>query len=68
MGVKSNYRSKGTGRKLLCELIHLVKNDGFKALSLSVDPNNFARYLYESERFVKIGESGTSWTYKLEIR
>ena len=32
-----------------------------------VDPNNFARYLYESEGFKKVGESGTSWTYKLDI-
>lgn len=62
------YRSKGIGRKLLRELINNVKNDGFKALSLSVDPGNFARYFYESEGFEKVGESGTSWTYKLEIQ
>lgn len=68
MGVKSNYRSKGIGRKLLRELINGAKMDGFRALSLSVDPNNFARLLYESEGFIKVGESGTSWTYKLNIK
>jgi [ribosomal protein S18]-alanine N-acetyltransferase len=67
MGVKSDYRSKGTGRRLLRELISKAMEDGFKALSLSVDPDNFARYLYESEKFKKVGESGTSWTYKLEF-
>lgn len=67
MGIKSNYRSKGVGRRLLIALISKAKEDGFKALSLSVDPKNFARHLYESEGFKKVGNSGTSWTYKLEL-
>jgi ribosomal protein S18 acetylase RimI-like enzyme len=67
MGIVSQYRSRGIGRKLLRKLIALARNDGFTGLSLSVDPANFARKLYESEGFVKVGESSTSWTYKLEL-
>ena len=67
MGIREEYRSQGIGRRLLLKLINTAKNDGYKALCLSVEPGNFARYLYESEGFVKVGESGTSWTYKLEL-
>jgi len=67
IGLRSEYRSQGIGRKLLKELINVAREDGFEALSLSVDPSNFARKLYESEGFVRVGESGTSWTYKLKL-
>lgn len=67
IGIKKEYRSKGLGRKLLIQLIKTAKQDGFKSLSLSVDPENYARWLYESEGFKKVGKSGTSWTYKLEL-
>jgi ribosomal-protein-alanine N-acetyltransferase len=66
MAIMAEYRSKGYGRRLLKKLIVLADEDGYVALSLSVDPANFARKLYESEGFIKVGESGTSWTYKLE--
>jgi GNAT superfamily N-acetyltransferase len=66
MAIVGEYRTRGYGRKLLKKLIDLADEDGYVALSLSVDPANFARKLYESEGFVKVGESGTSWTYKLE--
>ncbi|MCZ6820435.1 MAG: GNAT family N-acetyltransferase [Calditrichaeota bacterium] len=49
VGVCASHRSKGVGR----------------ALGLSVAPEKFARQLYESEGFVKIGESGSSWTFLL---
>jgi len=67
MALLPAYRSQGIGRMLLEKLIRLALEDGFTALSLSVDPANYARRLYESLGFIHIGESGTSWTYKLEI-
>ncbi len=67
IGIRAGYRSKGIGRMLLRQLINMARDDGFIAISLSVDPNNFACILYESEGFVKVGESGTSWTYKLKL-
>lgn len=55
------YRSRGIGRMLLQGLIKVARGDGFGGLSLSVNPANRARSLYESVGFLKVGESGTSW-------
>ena len=60
MAVRTDYRSKGLGRRLLDALVQTARADGFPALSLSVSPLNFARQLYESAGFRKVGESGTS--------
>lgn len=67
MAVHANHRGKGAGRALLRALIAAVRDEGIRALSLSVDPANFALQLYESEGFVKVGESGTSWTMRLQL-
>jgi len=50
---------------LLDALVETARADGFPALSLSVSPLNFARQLYESVGFRKVGEYGTSWTLLL---
>ncbi len=65
MAVHANHRGKGAGRALLRALIAAAHDEKIRALSLSVDHANFACRLYESEGFVKVGESGTSWTMKL---
>ncbi|MBI3304434.1 MAG: GNAT family N-acetyltransferase [Deltaproteobacteria bacterium] len=67
IAVHPRHRSKSVGRALLRELIEAARKDGFASLSLSVDPSNYARQLYESEAFVKVGESGTSWTMILQL-
>jgi GNAT superfamily N-acetyltransferase len=67
MAVRRDYRSKGLGRRLLNALVEMARADGVPALSLSVSPLNFARQLYESAGFRKVGESGTSWTLLLSL-
>lgn len=67
MGVAPAHRSRGIGRTLLRALIRVAEDDGHPALSLSVDPGNHARRLYESEGFRRVGESGTSWTLRLAL-
>ena len=67
IGVHASHRSRGVGRALMRALIEAARDDGVRRLSLSVDPSNFARRLYESEGFVKVGESGTSWTFLLRL-
>jgi GNAT superfamily N-acetyltransferase len=67
MAVRQDYRSKGLGHRLLAALVETARADGFPALSLSVSPLNFARQLYESAGFQKVGESGTSWTLLLSL-
>jgi ribosomal protein S18 acetylase RimI-like enzyme len=67
IAIAPGRRSKGLGRSLLRALIEAARADRFAALSLSVSPSNFARQLYESEGFQKVGESGTSWTLLLVL-
>ena len=67
IAVPQIHRRKGIGRALLDELIARARADGFPALSLSVSPSNPARALYESLGFQKVGESGTSWTFRLPL-
>ena len=67
VAVRPAYRSRGIGRALLEALIEVARADGFAGLSLSVDPADSARHLYESLGFRKVGESGTSWTLLLSL-
>src|ERR1043166_1930437 len=67
MAVRADHRSKGVGRRLLEALVQTARADDFPALSLSVAPLNYARQLYESAGFRKVGESGTSWTLLLSL-
>ena len=67
IAVDSSFRSQGIGRALLCDLIEVARNEGIKTISLSVNPDNFAKELYGKEGFVKVGESGTSWTLLLYL-
>jgi len=67
MAVVASHRSKGIGRTLIQTLIERARADGLPAVSLSVNPANHARRLYEAEGFRKVGESGTSWTLLLSL-
>jgi len=67
IAVQPEYRSKGVGRRLLRALIAIARSNGIKALSLAVEPDNFARVLYESEGFKRVGESGTAWVYTMHL-
>ena len=65
LAVSPAHRRQGIGRALLSALIRMARVEQFPALSLSVDPANPSRSLYESFGFQKVGESGTSWTLLL---
>ena len=67
IGVHRAYRGQGVGRRLILTLIEAARREAVPAISLSVAPANYARQLYESLGFVRVGESGTSWTYLLKL-
>lgn len=67
LGVAAAQRRRGIGRTLLRGLIEQARADGFTALSLSVEPENHSRALYESEGFEKVGENGGAWTMRLAL-
>ena len=54
IAVIASRRREGIGRRLLVELIRASIAEGHQALSLSVNHENPARDLYESEGFVEI--------------
>ena len=68
MGIVRDHRSSGIGRTLLRAIMETARSNQVECLSLSVDPGNYARHLYESEGFVKVGESGTSWTMLRHVK
>jgi len=47
IAVKAEYCGKGIGTQLLSKLSDTVKENGFKGISLSVDPRNTALHLYK---------------------
>jgi ribosomal protein S18 acetylase RimI-like enzyme len=68
LGVSPAFRRRGVARALLAELIAQARAASYRQLSLSVDPGNVARNLYESFGFRKIGVSGTSDTMVLNLQ
>jgi [ribosomal protein S18]-alanine N-acetyltransferase len=61
IAILPEYRGKGIGTILLEGIFKEAKALGYTHISLSVDPNNPARRLYERFGFEKVGVDGTSW-------
>lgn len=68
MGVLKAWRAQGVGSRLLDELIDAARTRGLAAVSLSVEPDNHARRLYERVGFRRVGESSGSLTMVLRLR
>ncbi|MCQ4088370.1 GNAT family N-acetyltransferase [Saccharibacillus sp. JS10] len=63
MALTAESRGRGIGAALLEYLLDLLKSQGVKRVSLSVDPDNEpAMRLYQRFGFQKVGEVGTSIT------
>jgi ribosomal protein S18 acetylase RimI-like enzyme len=62
IGVVAAHRGRGIGDQLLTELEAAARDAGVRALSLSVEPANPARRLYERHGFRTVGTSGGSET------
>ena len=57
IAVLSEYRGKGIGSRLLHELHELLKNKGYKRISLAVQKANYAVRMYKRAGFRKIDEN-----------
>jgi ribosomal protein S18 acetylase RimI-like enzyme len=62
IGVAAAHRGQGVAAELLERLKATAAADGFRALSLSVEPDNHARRIYERAGFEPAGGSGGSVT------
>jgi ribosomal protein S18 acetylase RimI-like enzyme len=67
IAVEPASRGAGVGTALLRALVDLAREERYEALSLSVEPDNPARSLYERLGFVKVGTEGGSWTMRLDL-
>jgi ribosomal protein S18 acetylase RimI-like enzyme len=66
VGVTASYRGRGLGRSMMTALITEAKGS-LPGLSLSVEPDNYARDLYSSLGFVVVGTNGGSLTMLLSL-
>ena len=57
MSVLKEYRNKGIGTQLLGEMLLLLKEKGYKRVSLSVQKANYAVRMYKKAGFVIAGEN-----------
>jgi ribosomal-protein-alanine N-acetyltransferase len=62
IGVRQEVRGQGIGGLLLRALLSEAGRQGIAQVSLSVEPDNPARRLYERLGFEKMGGEGNAWT------
>ena len=62
IAVVPSKRGHGIGDELLQELIAKARDAGYQRLSLSVEPGNPARKLYERHGFSIVDEGAEAWT------
>ena len=67
IAVVPSRRGKGLGEQLLSALLDQARKDGFRAVSLSVEPDNPALRLYEKHGFRKVGERGGAWIMATDL-
>jgi ribosomal protein S18 acetylase RimI-like enzyme len=68
IAVVPNARGKGVGGKLLDALVERAREEGFEAISLSVDKRNSgAIALYEHHGFERVAESDDSLTLRATL-
>jgi ribosomal protein S18 acetylase RimI-like enzyme len=67
VAVVPSRRGRGYGDGLLTALLAQAAQDGFTAVSLSVEPDNPALTLYERHGFERVGERGGALVMRAEL-
>ena len=67
VAVVPSRRGRGIGTELLDSLEELAREQGHKALSLSVDADSPAMHVFEKHGFVRVEETDGSWTMRLNL-
>jgi len=68
IGVRAAYRGRGLGGRLIEALKRELAAAGFERVSLSVEPDNPARRVYERAGFEPVGTNGGSLTMVCRLR
>jgi ribosomal protein S18 acetylase RimI-like enzyme len=67
IAVVPSKRGHGVGDEMLKELLGKAREAGYERLSLSVEPGNPARKLYERHGFEVVDEGADAWTMVAEL-
>ncbi len=67
IAVVPSKRGHGVGEELLVALVERARASGYEALSLSVEPGNPARKLYERHGFEVVGQGPEAWTMRASV-
>jgi nicotinamidase-related amidase/ribosomal protein S18 acetylase RimI-like enzyme len=67
IGVRAAHRGRGLGAGLIDALKRELIAAGFGRVSLSVEPDNPARRIYERAGFQPVGANGGSWTMVCDL-
>ena len=67
IAVVPSKRGHGIGEELLVALVERARATGYEALSLSVEPGNPARKLYERHGFEVVGQGSEAWTMRASV-
>ena len=67
IAIVPSRRGKGLGRELLAKLLEQAREEGFREISLSVEPDNPALHLYEDHGFAKVGERAGTFVMKTAL-
>ena len=52
------YRGLGIGTELLCQMLEMLRAEGYMRVSLSVQKANYALRMYEKAGFVTVEDKG----------
>lgn len=67
IGVAEGYRGRGVGRRLMEAIHERARRDGIARMALSVEPDNFAKRLYESLGYVDYEPGDGHWRMLLDL-
>ena len=67
ISVLKEYRDKGIGTHLLQEILMLLKSQGYKRVSLSVQKANYAVRMYRHAGFITVDERGDEYLMVCEL-
>ena len=67
IAVVPSKRGHGIGEKLLTSLMDQAREAGYESLSLSVEPENPSRKLYERHGFEVVDRGEDAWTMSAEL-
>jgi ribosomal protein S18 acetylase RimI-like enzyme len=67
IAVRPQYRGRGIGGSLIVALKRALADAGYSRVSLSVEPDNASRRIYERAGFVRVAEDGGAWTMVSEL-